>query len=266
MAADAADVLLDVRDIAVRFGAVVGLGGVSFSVHRGEILGLIGPNGSGKTTLFNCISGFYRPQRGEVRLSGQVITGLPRHRMAALGIGRTFQNLALFNSMTVRENVLVGAHPLGRSGFFGNALCLPRARREAAAAEARLGHVLALLDLVEHAHRPVAELPFGTAKRVEIARALIAGPQLLLLDEPACGLNHTELEEMFALLLRLRARSDLTIVLVEHHMSLVMRLCEHVVVLAAGVKIADGPPEAVQKNLDVVQAYLGVARDKARAA
>lgn len=258
--------VLALDGIAVRFGAVVALDGVSFSVRRGEICGLIGPNGSGKTTLFNCISGFYRPQRGEIALEGQRLDGMPRYRMAGLGIGRTFQNLALFRSMTVRDNILVGAHPQGRSGFIAGAFAWPSVRREEAVASARLAAVLDLLGLAGVADQPVGALPFGTAKRVEIARALINGPKLLLLDEPACGLNHAEVAELEALLVRIRAQFALSILLVEHHMGLVMRLCGHVVALASGRCIADGTPAEVQRNDDVVRAYLGTPAPHARAA
>ena len=266
MAAAKADNVLEVAEVAVRFGAVVALDRVSFAVRRGEICGLIGPNGSGKTTLFNCISGFYRPQHGDILLEGTRLGAQPRYRMAALGIGRTFQNLALFRSMTVRENILTGAHPLGRTGFLAAAFATPAVRREAAAAGTRLAEVLDLLGLGEVADRKVGALPFGTAKRVEIARALVGRPKLLLLDEPACGLNHAEVEDLFGLLHRIRAQFDLSILIVEHHMGLVMRLCEHVVALASGRRIADGTPEQVQRNEDVVRAYLGTPPPHANAA
>jgi branched-chain amino acid transport system ATP-binding protein len=262
----AAAPLLSVRGVVVRFGTVVALDGVSFSVGDNEICGLIGPNGSGKTTLFNCISGFCRPREGEVLLHGTPITRLPRHRRAGLGIGRTFQNLALFRSMSVRDNILVGTQPLGRSGVLAHGLLLGSARRDKVEADARLHDMLALLELQAVADLPAGALPFGTAKRVEIARALIAGPRLLLLDEPACGLNHSEVDELLGLLERIRAGYRLSILLVEHHMSLVMRACGHVVALAAGSKIADGTPGQVQRSPEVVAAYLGAGQVDARAA
>lgn len=249
--------LLEVRDIVVRFGGVTAVAGVSFDVAERQICGLIGPNGAGKTTLFNVISGIYRAGEGRVRFAGRDITGLPRHRMAPLGIGRTFQNLALFRSMTVRENVLAGAFAAGRSGFLANALRLPGARAEARAAARRADELIALLALDAVADRPVADLPFGTQKRVEMARALISQPKLLLLDEPAGGLNHGEVDDLAELFRQIQAMFDLSILLVEHHMSLVMRVSDRVVALDFGKKIADGTPIEVRSSPDVIRAYLG---------
>ena len=245
------------RDVVVRFGGLTALDHVSFDVAAGEIRGLIGPNGSGKTTLFNCISNFYRCQAGEIRLRGQRISGMPRHRMPALGLGRTFQNVALFASMTVRDNVLVGAHPLGRSGFFAGSLGLAGARREEREAATRLDRLLALMDLEDDAGTVVANLPFATQKRVELARALIGEPALLLLDEPAGGLNHEEVDQLAKLIRTISADFGLAVLLVEHHMNLVMNVSDRVVALEFGRKIADGLPEQVRAHPEVIRAYLG---------
>jgi branched-chain amino acid transport system ATP-binding protein len=259
-AAPAAAPLVSVREISVRFGGIVALERVSFAIRDGEMLGLIGPNGAGKTTLFNCFSRLYTPNEGDIMFDGRSILALPPHRMAGIGIGRTFQNLALFRTMSVLDNVRVGCHSLGGSDFLSNALRLPWIRREERRLEDVAWELIDFLDLGAVALRRVGDLAFGVQKRVELARALAARPKLLLLDEPAGGLNHGEVEELGRLIRRIRDERQVTVLLVEHHMNLVMSICDKVVALDFGRKIAEGTPAEVQRNDDVILAYLGTTR------
>ncbi|MCU0868026.1 MAG: ABC transporter ATP-binding protein [Burkholderiales bacterium] len=249
--------LLDVRDVTVRFGGIVALDRVSFALPAGGICGLIGPNGAGKTTLFNCLSRLYRPASGSIVFDGRDLGAIPRHRIAHAGIGRTFQNLALFRTLTVLQNVMLGCHSGTRRGFVAHALRLPGVAREEADIAARAAELVARLDLGAVAQRPVGELPFGTQKRVELARAMAARPRLLLLDEPAAGLNHAEVDALMDLIRALRDDFGLTVLLVEHHMNLVMRVSDLVVALDFGRCIASGLPAAVRDDPAVIAAYLG---------
>lgn len=249
--------LLEVRDIGVTFGGIVALDGVSFDVQRGQILCLIGPNGAGKTTLFNCLSRLYQPSRGDIRLKGVSILRQPAHGIAALGIGRTFQNVALFQGLPVRDNIRIGAHARTPGSFVGDLLKLRSARAAETATDAKVDEILDYLDLTGVADHPVAGLPFGTQKRVELGRALAAAPDLLLLDEPAGGLNHEEVYRLGDLIRRLRDQRGITVLLVEHHMGLVMSLADHIVAFNFGRTLAEGSPAAIQAHPDVIAAYLG---------
>ena len=233
---------LEVEEIRVEFGGIVALADLSFTVEEGQICALIGPNGAGKTTLFNCVSRLYEPTSGSIRFGGADLLGEPAHRIASHGITRTFQNLALFPALTVLENVMLGAH----------------AKRERE--QVRRAQALAVLDrlgLADLAPHHAAGLPYGTLKRIELARALASGPRMLMLDEPAAGLTHSEVDELGALIRTLHEEYEMSVLLVEHHMQMVMSISEKIVVLDFGSKIAEGTPTEISGDARVIEAYLG---------
>ena len=255
--------ILIAEDVRVSFGGLQALAGVNLSIDEGTIHGLIGPNGSGKTTLCNVISGFYRPRTGRVAFEGRDLATVPPHAMAATGIARTFQDLQTFGEMTALENVLVGGHGRGRAGVFGAIARPPAARREEAAARAEARGMLAYVGLAGLEDRRANRLSFGQQRMLELARALVSRPRLLILDEPAAGLSPATVERLTTILHALRGERGLSILMVEHVIRLVMGISDRITVLDHGERIADGAPDAIRRDARVIEAYLGSALDRA---
>ncbi|MEO5694949.1 MAG: ABC transporter ATP-binding protein [Usitatibacter sp.] len=249
--------LLEISNVHVAFGGVVALAGVDLEVRRGEIYSIIGPNGAGKTTMLNAISGVFRPTQGRITFDGHDCSRKRTQQLAALGIARTFQNLALFRGMTVEENVLVGRHALMRCGVIECGIHFGRARAEEKRHRERVASILEFLGLTRVAREPADKLPYGLRKRVELGRALAVEPKLLLLDEPMAGMNHAEKDALMKLVTEINAAQGITVILIEHDMGVVMSMSHRVAVLDHGVKIAEGTPGQVSADEAVIRAYLG---------
>lgn len=248
---------LEIRDITLTFSGITALRDINLSVARGELVALIGPNGAGKTSLFNCISGAYRPTLGEVLFAGSSFRDMPPHIIASLGVGRMFQNLALFDHLTVLENLLLGRHHLMRSTFLNDLLWVGRTKRQEVAHRKHVEAMIEFVHLERYRKTPVGILPYGVKKRIELARALCMEPQLLLLDEPAAGLNAEETEDMARYLLDIKEELGITQLLIEHELRFVLELADRICVLNFGQKIAEGPPAEIQSHPAVIAAYVG---------
>jgi len=248
--------VLEVRELSVRFGGLQALNGVHLAADGRHITSVIGPNGAGKTTAVNCISGMFRPDSGSVRFNGAELLGLPRHRIARMGLTRTFQNLQVFGHMNVLENVMVGMHAASGSEFMVSLFRFPRLRKEERRIRERSEEMLDFFELTSQAYKPAGQLSYGDRKKVELARALVSRPRMVLLDEPVAGLNMAETETIGRLIGEIR-RQGIGVVLVEHDMALVMRISDKVVVLCEGRVLAEGTPHEIQNNSEVIRIYLG---------
>ena len=256
-----AEELLKLDNVTQVFGGLCAVSEVSFSVNSQDIFGIIGPNGAGKSTLFNIITGIYTPTEGTVFFKGQPIHHLPPYKLASLGIGRTFQNIRLFSTMSVLENVLIGGHGITTAGFLNCLLSLPKAKKEEKQLQETAKELLEMVGLYQKRMDYAKNLSYGEQRRLEIVRALALHPSLLLLDEPAAGMNPNEKEELMQLITRLKNEMKITVLLVEHDMNLVMNICERLVVLNYGSKIAEGTAEEIKKNQDVIDSYLGSSHE-----
>lgn len=252
--------LLEVKNLVVKFGGVTALNEVNLHVNEGEIAALIGPNGAGKTTVFNIVTGYYTPASGDVLLDGESVVGIRPYKIARKGLGRTFQNIRLFGDMTAAENVATAADALNKSGLVGSLLGVPRSRKDEKKSMETALELLKFIGLDHRAHQMAKNLPYGDQRRLEIARALALNPKVLLLDEPAAGFNPQEKVELGELIRKIRDRG-FAVLLIEHDMSLVMKISDRIAVLDFGQKIAEGKPEEIQNNQRVIDAYLGVADD-----
>jgi branched-chain amino acid transport system ATP-binding protein len=253
------NVILAAEGIGLRFGGIEALADIDIDVRQGEIFAIIGPNGAGKTSFMNCINGFYRPQNGSIYFEGNEITHLPSHRIARLGIGRSFQGLQLFDGLNVLDNIMAGRHFHFKSGPLSDAIYFGRTRREEIRHRKVVEEIIDFLEVAPVRKQLVGSLPYGLRKRVDLGRALAAEPKLLLLDEPLAGMNRDEKEDIARFVLDISEEMGITIAIVEHDMGLVMDICERVVVLDFGRKIAEGTPEEIRSNEEVIQAYLGKA-------
>jgi branched-chain amino acid transport system ATP-binding protein len=255
--------VLQVRDVELSFAGLKALDGISFEVQPEELFAIIGPNGAGKTSICNVLSGVYRPQKGSVRFAGESIVGMAPHRIAALGMARTFQNIELFSNLDVVDNLMLGRHNKLEYGWPAAVLWLGRARREEVRNRRAVEEIIDFLEIAEHRHMPVGLLPYGVQKRIELGRALAMEPRLLLLDEPVAGMNSEETEDMARFLLDIRSELHIPMILVEHDMGLVMDLADRVLAMDFGRPLATGLPQDIQKDPDVVRAYLGTVEDAA---
>ncbi|HAD41989.1 high-affinity branched-chain amino acid ABC transporter ATP-binding protein LivG [Plesiomonas shigelloides] len=251
--------LLQVTDLSMRFGGLLAVNGVALELHPGEIISVIGPNGAGKTTIFNCLTGFYRPSGGQILLQGMPIQHLPGHQIARLGVVRTFQHVRLFKEMTAVENLLVAQHRHLHTGLFGGLFKTRAFRAAEAQALATAEYWLQKIGLTEHANRMAGNLAYGQQRLLEIARCMVTRPKVLMLDEPAAGLNPKETEALDALILDLRANHDVAILLIEHDMKLVMGISDRIYVVNQGTPLASGTPAQIRHHPDVIRAYLGEA-------
>jgi branched-chain amino acid transport system ATP-binding protein len=251
--------ILEVSGLSMRFGGLLAVNGVGLSVQEKQVVSMIGPNGAGKTTVFNCMTGFYRPTAGSISLNGEQIEGLPGHKIARKGVVRTFQNVRLFKDMTAVENLLVAQHRHLNTNFISGLLQTPAFRKSEHDAMDYAAHWLDQVNLTEFANRPAGTLAYGQQRRLEIARCMMTRPRILMLDEPAAGLNPRETDDLKALIGVLRDQYSVTVLLIEHDMRLVMSISDHIYVINQGTPLADGTPEQIRENPDVIKAYLGEA-------